>query len=78
VLTQEEAEGGENRFVESLPLKMAVVDALKVLILMMDPVKLKPIPVALVIEHPDLAATLKLTFESIWENAAALSECNAA
>ena len=60
--------GVESRFVESLPLKMNVFDSMKVLIIMMDPMMLKPLPTSLLIEHSGLAATLRLNFFSIWEN----------
>lgn len=75
VIAKEEEGGGQNRFVENLPLKMAIIDSIKVLILMMDPIRFKPLPIALLIEHPDLAATLKLIFMSMWEKATLFSDC---
>ena len=66
--------GVENRFVESLPMKLAIFDSLKVLVCMLDPVMLKPLPTSLFIEHSGLAGSLELTFESIWKDAIPSSE----
>ena len=63
------AAGEESRFTELLPLKLVVADASLVLCDMPDPVAGTGATTALYIEHPALAACLRLAFLTVWENA---------
>lgn len=65
--------GVEIRFIENLPMKMAMIDTTKVAMCMVDPIMLQPLPTSLFIEHPGLASILKFYFESIWEDAITFS-----
>ncbi|MFF4498529.1 TrmB family transcriptional regulator [Streptomyces sp. NPDC001546] len=61
--------GEESRFTPVLPLKLVIADASQVLCDMPDPVAGTRATTALYIEHPALAACLKLAFETVWERA---------
>ncbi|MCD0484175.1 TrmB family transcriptional regulator [Streptacidiphilus sp. ASG 303] len=62
------AEAGEEaRFTAGLPLKLVIADASLVLCDMPDPVAGTGATTALYIEHPALAACLRLAFESVWQ-----------
>ncbi|MGP9017433.1 TrmB family transcriptional regulator [Streptomyces sp. BR1] len=61
--------GEEARFTEQLPLKLVIADASLVLCDMPDPVAGTGATTALYIEHPALAACLRLAFQTLWENA---------
>ncbi|WP_433893653.1 TrmB family transcriptional regulator [Streptomyces sp. CA-111067] len=63
------AAGEECRFAEQLPLKLVVADASLVLCDMPDPVAGTDTTTALYIEHPALAACLRLAFLTVWESA---------
>lgn len=63
------AAGEECRFTAVLPLKLVVADARLVLCDMPDPVAGAGTTTALYIEHPALAACLRLAFLTVWENA---------
>ena len=63
------AAGEESRFTELLPLKLVVADASLVLCDMPDPVAGTGATTALYIEHPALAACLRLAFLTVWESA---------
>jgi HTH-type transcriptional regulator, sugar sensing transcriptional regulator len=63
------AAGEESRFTASLPLKLVVADANLVLCDMPDPVAGTGATTALYIEHPALAACLRLAFLTVWEAA---------
>jgi sugar-specific transcriptional regulator TrmB len=58
--------GEQARFVETLPLKLAVVDERVVMFALPDPIAGRDDLTSVVIEHPDLAAALKITFEAVW------------
>jgi HTH-type transcriptional regulator, sugar sensing transcriptional regulator len=58
--------GEQARFVESLPLKLAVVDERVVMFALPDPIAGRDDLTSVVIEHPDLAAVLKIAFEAVW------------
>ena len=58
--------GEEARFVESLPLKLVIVDEEIVLFGMEDPLAGRTELTIMVIENPQLARTLKLAFEALW------------
>lgn len=61
--------GEESRFAAELPLKLVVADASLVLCDMPDPVAGTGATTALYIEHPALAACLRLAFETVWAGA---------
>ncbi|MFH8337301.1 hypothetical protein [Streptomyces sp. AM6-12] len=63
------AEGEEARFAPDLPLKLVVADASLVLCDMPDPVAGAGTTTTLFIEHPALAACLRLAFHTVWESA---------
>ncbi|MFI0899150.1 TrmB family transcriptional regulator [Streptomyces sp. NPDC020983] len=63
------AAGEECRFTDELPLKLIVADARLVLCDMPDPVAGTGATTALYIEHPALAACLRLAFLTVWEGA---------
>jgi HTH-type transcriptional regulator, sugar sensing transcriptional regulator len=58
--------GEQARFVETLPLKLAVVDERVVMFALPDPIAGRDDLTSVVIEHPDLAAVLKIAFEAVW------------
>jgi hypothetical protein len=66
------AAGEECRFTAELPLKLVVADARLVLCDMPDPVAGTGATTALYIEHPALAACLRLAFLTVWEGAEAV------
>lgn len=71
------AAGEEARFTPELPLKLIVADASMVLCDMPDPMAETRATTALFIEHPALAACLRMSFLTVWdqaETAAGLSE----
>ncbi|MFE3761752.1 TrmB family transcriptional regulator [Streptomyces sp. NPDC059104] len=61
--------GEESRFAPGLPLKLVVADASLVLCDMPDPVAGTRATTALYIEHPALAACLRLAFLAVWDQA---------
>jgi HTH-type transcriptional regulator, sugar sensing transcriptional regulator len=63
------AAGEESRFAAGLPLKLVVADASLVLCDMPDPVAGTGATTALYIEHPALAACLRLAFLTVWDTA---------
>ncbi|WP_329138028.1 TrmB family transcriptional regulator [Streptomyces sp. NBC_01476] len=65
------AAGEESRFAAELPLKLVVADATLVLCDMPDPVAGTGATTALYIEHPALAACLRLAFLTVWDGAQA-------
>ncbi|WP_328539147.1 TrmB family transcriptional regulator [Streptomyces sp. NBC_00344] len=66
------------RFAERLPLKLVIADASLVLCDMPDPVAGTGATTALFIEHPALAACLRLTFQTVWDRAAPLQHARSA
>lgn len=58
--------GEQARFVEELPMKLGIIDQRTVLMAMPDPIAGRDDVTTLVIEHPHLAHTLKIGFESVW------------
>jgi HTH-type transcriptional regulator, sugar sensing transcriptional regulator len=58
--------GEEARFVAELPMKLGIIDEHTVLFAMPDPIAGREDVTTLVIEHPHLALTLKMAFESVW------------
>ncbi|MBB4895619.1 putative DNA-binding transcriptional regulator [Streptomyces olivoverticillatus] len=61
------AAGEEGRCADALPLKLVVADASLVLCDMPDPVAGATSTTALFIEHPALAACLRLAFHTVWD-----------
>jgi sugar-specific transcriptional regulator TrmB len=59
--------GEEARFVPELPVRLAVVDEQTVLFGMHDPVAGVTDVTVVVVEHPALAATLKMAFTAVWD-----------
>ncbi len=60
--------GEQARFVESLPLKLVIIDERIVLFGMEDPVAAGPALTMLVVEHPSLASVLKIAFMDVWKS----------
>jgi sugar-specific transcriptional regulator TrmB len=65
------AAGGDEdaRILTHLPLKGAVIDEKIIIISMPDPINRRTSFTTMIIEHPDLASTLKITFEALWAKA---------
>jgi sugar-specific transcriptional regulator TrmB len=60
--------GEEARVVESLPLKLVIIDETIVMFGMIDPVANSEALTIVVVEHPSLAGVLKVAFNAIWES----------
>jgi len=58
--------GEQARFVETLPLKLVIIDERIVMFGMEDPVAGPSELTIMVIEHPELARLLKIAFEAVW------------
>lgn len=69
--------GEQARFVESLPLKLVIIDERIVLFGMEDPVAAGPELTMLVVEHPALAIVLKIAFMKVWEDGLTFDEAAA-
>jgi sugar-specific transcriptional regulator TrmB len=68
-------EAGEKaRFVEALPMKLGIIDERTVLFAMPDPIAGRDDLTTLVIEHPHLAHTLKIGFESVWRTGVSFTQ----
>lgn len=63
------AAGEEVRFAPALPLKLVIADAALVLCDLPDPVAGAGTTTTLFIEHPALAACLRLAFHTVWATA---------
>lgn len=70
--------GEQARVVDTLPLKLVLVDERVALFTMEDPVAGTPGLTIMVVEHPALARLLKLAFERVWESGAEFSPAAAA
>jgi sugar-specific transcriptional regulator TrmB len=66
--------GEEARFVESLPLKLVIIDETIVMFGMQDPVGSGGDLTIMVVEHPSLAQVLKTSFESTWAQGLTIEE----
>jgi HTH-type transcriptional regulator, sugar sensing transcriptional regulator len=66
--------GEQARFVEELPMKVGIVDERTVLFAMPDPIAGRNDVTTMVIEHPHLARTLKIGFESVWARGVTFSQ----
>jgi sugar-specific transcriptional regulator TrmB len=61
--------GEEARFVDRLPLKLAIFDLARVILPLQDPIPDRISQTALVIHHPSLARTLAMAFDVLWQEA---------
>ena len=66
--------GEEVRLVQTVPMKMTVVDGVAAAFNMPDPVGGRRSVTTLVVRHPALAGTLRLAFEAVWSQGRSLSE----
>jgi sugar-specific transcriptional regulator TrmB len=66
--------GEEARFVEFVPLKLVIIDEAIVMFGMQDPVGGASELTIMVVEHPALASTLKLAFQSVWDDGLTFDE----
>lgn len=64
--------GEEARFVESLPLKLVIVDEEIVLVALEDPIAGRVDLTIMVIEHKQLAQLVKIAFEALWHGSESL------
>ena len=74
--------GEEARFVESLPLKLVIIDETVVMFGLQDPVANDADSpgndlTIMVVEHPSLALVLKAAFEATWDRGVTLEEAEA-
>lgn len=69
--------GEEARFVPELPLKLVIIDETIVMFGMEDPVAGSSDLTIVVVEHPSLAKTLKLAFDSTWAAGLTFEEAEA-
>jgi sugar-specific transcriptional regulator TrmB len=60
------AAGEQARVVESLPIKLVLIDERVAMFTLEDPVAGEPALTIMVVEHAALAALLKVAFESVW------------
>src|SRR5262249_33337990 len=70
--------GEEARFVETLPLKLVIIDETIVMFGMQDPVGSGGDLTIMVVEHPSLAQVLKTSFESTWARGLTIEQATAA
>ena len=66
--------GEEARFVDSLPLKLVIIDETIVMFGMQDPVGSGQGLTLMVVEHPSLASVLKTAFETYWQRGLSLEQ----
>jgi sugar-specific transcriptional regulator TrmB len=66
--------GEHARFVTRLPLKLAVIDERIVMFALPDPIAGREDLTSIVIEHPNLAAALKIAFETVWTSGLTIDE----
>jgi sugar-specific transcriptional regulator TrmB len=59
--------GEEARFVETVPVKLVIIDEAIVMFGMQDPVGGPSELTIMVVEHPALATTLKISFQAVWD-----------
>ena len=70
--------GEEARFIESLPLKLVIIDETIVMFGMLDPVGTGGDLTIMVVEHPSLAQALKTSFETTWAQGLTIEQAAAA
>jgi sugar-specific transcriptional regulator TrmB len=66
--------GEEARFVDSLPLKLVIIDETIVMFGMQDPVGSGRDLTIMVVEHPSLASVLKTAFDTYWQRGLTLEQ----
>jgi len=66
--------GEEVRVIESLPMKMIIIDEKITMLALNDPVSMKPTITTVIIEHPDYSRAQKIIFESYWFQALTIDE----
>jgi sugar-specific transcriptional regulator TrmB len=66
--------GEEARFVETLPLKLVIIDETIVMFGMQDPVGSGRDLTIMVVEHPSLAQVLKTSFDATWDRGLSLEQ----
>jgi sugar-specific transcriptional regulator TrmB len=69
--------GEEARFVETLPLKLVIIDETIVMFGMQDPVGSGSDLTIMVVEHPSLAQLLKTSFEATWDRGMTIEQAAA-
>src|ERR671919_1419133 len=70
--------GEEARFVPELPLKLVIIDEAIVMFGLEDPVAGSAGLTMMVVDHPALAQTLKVSFDSFWDQGLTFDEAAAA
>jgi sugar-specific transcriptional regulator TrmB len=70
-LAQYESAGVLIRRIAKVPMKMAVMDARRGLLALLDPVLTKPTWTAVIFEHEGMAEAMKSLFEDYWRRASA-------
>jgi sugar-specific transcriptional regulator TrmB len=68
--------GEDARFVPELPLKLVIIDERYVMFGMEDPVAGGSELTMVVVEHPSLAATLKIAFDTAWDQGLSFDEAH--
>jgi sugar-specific transcriptional regulator TrmB len=62
-------EGEKARVIEELPMKMAIFDSRIVIMGLVDPTSKGTSLTTQIVEHPDLAKSLKILFQTLWQQA---------
>ena len=66
--------GEEIRLIESLPIKLAIIDEKIAMLALNDPVSLKPSITTMVVNHPNFALAQKEVFESYWNKSISIED----
>jgi sugar-specific transcriptional regulator TrmB len=66
--------GEQARFVEQLPMKLAIIDERTVMFALVNPLAGDEDLTTVIIEHTDLAVVLKVAFEAVWAQGLTLDE----
>ncbi len=66
--------GEEIRITKELPMKLAVIDSRIAMLMLVDKLSKTNKFTTMIIEHPDLAKTLKIIFNFYWENGITINE----
>lgn len=69
-----ESLGEECRVIDSLPMKLMIMDEKITMLALNDPVSMKPSITTIIIKHPDYALAQKEVFESYWQKAVPFKE----
>jgi len=68
--------GEKLRVIETLPMKMAIIDEKLTMLALDDPVSLKPGITTMIINHPKFASSQKEVFEAFWNRGMVLEDFN--